>query len=280
MSLWTPEIISKELWIDASDEDTTTLVDGLVSAAADKSGNGRHAIQSDPDFRPAYLSGELNGKNVLQSDGSPLSDRPSVGQHMLISHANWGSSVTVYSVARTDATHAGSTNDRAKAAIFDCSSDGNFGSSKGVRQDLIFNSYRFGIGTEASSDFLTANRSGRTAWLMYGSEYDESSGRKLFVDGSQVASDSKTGAISYSGVSNSAIMAFFDGTRSIIGELAEIVVLSRVAPLDERQKMEGYLMHKWGLQENLPTEHPYKDAPPHTGSVRRRRMMMMKRGRL
>ena len=28
--------------------------------------------------------------------------------------------------------------------------------------------------------------------------------------------------------------------------------------LDTRQNMEGYLAHKWGLLDNLPSDHPYK----------------------
>jgi hypothetical protein len=30
----------------------------------------------------------------------------------------------------------------------------------------------------------------------------------------------------------------------------------------DRQKLEGYLAHKWGLAANLPADHPYKSAAP------------------
>jgi hypothetical protein len=29
-----------------------------------------------------------------------------------------------------------------------------------------------------------------------------------------------------------------------------------------RQKLEGYLAHKWGLGANLPVDHPYKTVGP------------------
>ena len=29
-----------------------------------------------------------------------------------------------------------------------------------------------------------------------------------------------------------------------------------------RQKVEGYLAHKWGLSGNLPSNHPYKIGHP------------------
>jgi hypothetical protein len=30
----------------------------------------------------------------------------------------------------------------------------------------------------------------------------------------------------------------------------------------DRQRVEGYLAHKWGLTANLPADHPYKNAAP------------------
>ena len=29
-----------------------------------------------------------------------------------------------------------------------------------------------------------------------------------------------------------------------------------------RQKVEGYLAYRWGLQSVLPTSHPYKSSSP------------------
>ena len=31
---------------------------------------------------------------------------------------------------------------------------------------------------------------------------------------------------------------------------------------EQRQRIEGYLAHTWGLTANLPAGHPYKAAPP------------------
>jgi hypothetical protein len=45
------------------------------------------------------------------------------------------------------------------------------------------------------------------------------------------------------------------------GFVGEVIVIES-ADTATRQKIEGYLAHKWGLQSNLPTDHPYKAAPP------------------
>ena len=46
------------------------------------------------------------------------------------------------------------------------------------------------------------------------------------------------------------------------GNIAEIIFFTRALTTRERYMMEGYLAWKWGLQGNLPSNHPYKNAPP------------------
>ena len=42
----------------------------------------------------------------------------------------------------------------------------------------------------------------------------------------------------------------------------EILFYPRVLELEEKQKIEGFLAHKWNLQSRLPFEHPYKNHTP------------------
>ena len=46
------------------------------------------------------------------------------------------------------------------------------------------------------------------------------------------------------------------------GHMKEILFFTGDMSTDDRQKMEGYLAWKWGLQDNLPAAHPYKSAAP------------------
>jgi hypothetical protein len=46
------------------------------------------------------------------------------------------------------------------------------------------------------------------------------------------------------------------------GRIAEVVVANTLADAGDRQRLEGYLSWKWGLQGNLPADHPWKAAPP------------------
>jgi hypothetical protein len=47
------------------------------------------------------------------------------------------------------------------------------------------------------------------------------------------------------------------------GNVSEVVLCALIADAD-RQKLEGYLAWKWGLEGNLPTNHPFYSGPPDT----------------
>jgi hypothetical protein len=44
--------------------------------------------------------------------------------------------------------------------------------------------------------------------------------------------------------------------------VAEVLVIYRALAANERERLEGYLAHKWGIAAKLPVNHPYKSAVP------------------
>jgi hypothetical protein len=42
------------------------------------------------------------------------------------------------------------------------------------------------------------------------------------------------------------------------GTISEILIFTKAVSVSERQQIEGYLAHKWGLVNSLPASHPYK----------------------
>jgi hypothetical protein len=46
------------------------------------------------------------------------------------------------------------------------------------------------------------------------------------------------------------------------GTINEIIIYPSVLTLTQRQQVEGYLAWKWGLQGNLPANHPFSKFPP------------------
>jgi hypothetical protein len=60
----------------------------------------------------------------------------------------------------------------------------------------------------------------------------------------------------YSGVPTPDAPTYFNGA------MFEVVYAPSMLSTLDRQKVEGYLAHKWGLTANLPGDHPYKIAAP------------------
>jgi hypothetical protein len=53
-----------------------------------------------------------------------------------------------------------------------------------------------------------------------------------------------------------------DSGTSFTGFFYEILVFNVALSTSDRQKMEGYLAWKWGLQKSLPSSHPFFNFPP------------------
>jgi len=51
-------------------------------------------------------------------------------------------------------------------------------------------------------------------------------------------------------------------SQPLHGHICEIIVLKYIPSESLRHMIEGYLAHKWGLVDKLPTNHPYKNEPP------------------
>jgi hypothetical protein len=94
-----------------------------------------------------------------------------------------------------------------------------------------------------------------------------------WVNGTSIAPTSVTRSTNTSAyifnTTGSATISQFSADRSnyyrnasTIGSTCEIIALSAVLSNTDREKLEGYLAHKWGFASSLPTAHPYKSAPP------------------
>ena len=74
--------------------------------------------------------------------------------------------------------------------------------------------------------------------------------------------------ISNYGSSGSGLNGFYINTGGCCGgetsnsQIAEVLIYNVDLTAENCRKNEGYLAWKWGLQANLPSDHPYKSAPP------------------
>jgi hypothetical protein len=99
---------------------------------------------------------------------------------------------------------------------------------------------------------------------LLGQSMDPPSGNlELWVDGIGEASVSATSSRASDNDLNIGTYAVNQNqnTFGLTGDLAEVVIFQSVDNND-RQRVEGYLAHKWGITGVLDTNHPYKTTPP------------------
>jgi hypothetical protein len=239
MALWTPARTTTALWLSDTGSDT--------SVWPDLSGNARNVTQSVSANRPSIVASVLNGRQVRRFDG---------GDWLETTFASFGTSYSLVLVAL-------STNVTPNSLIFGCRSNSstapinpNIGYVTGLSATII----RDDASNSSSSSIsgLTNNQ-----FDLYG--VDRSGNSALTYRNGTAASSQVTGTIGTTTTNRTTIGGAYPGTNTVAnfhnGDVAEVVF----GLLADRQRIEGYLAHKWGLAGSLPNDHPYKTNAPKYG---------------
>lgn len=235
---WTPADLGVARWYDANDASTITHSGGAVSQWNDKSGNSNHATQTNSALRPTTGSRTVNGKNIIEF--------PNTNSQCLNISAIDVIGKEVWAVFMVD-DYTTSTSQLLLGAGGNVQIGVN-SSTQNMRLWSASGPYSADTKSTTTIPQSTATVAG---WLAH------TTTKKFSINGSlQTTTDNYvSGAMSAQQIGRGQY-AVFDGS---IGEL--IITNGTLSP-DDRQKMEGYLAHKWGLQANLPGTHPYKDTAP------------------
>lgn len=240
VTTWSPSLLNLSLWYDSSDNATVLAgASGNVYQWNDKSGNGRHATQGTAGSQPDYNTDTLNGVPIIKFDGN--SD--------YMEFSEFDTAATVVMVA-----HGARLTD----PILSGAAPATFVPAWVVNDNLV--AYR---STSDTGLYPSASPGG--------SDDDETVGVitlddvgdevNLYALNGTTASSSQTITSSDTTV-NTIGWDFAGGTQYADASLAELIILPSVVDTETRQKIEGYLAWKWGLQNSLPTSHPYKNQAP------------------
>lgn len=252
---WTPSELGSALalWLDAADSSTITLNGSTVAQWQDKSGNGRHAVQGTAANQPTYLLSNFNSKNAVSFDGGDFLDNLTNGVTGTGTYA--GPLNLFYAATRTSASGGAILTERqttlvkgfqllsVSAAQVFISSDGLHNSSNHAISTTSYN--RFGSsGAIASHSHVPGSRD--NYWINSTQE--------------TVTTGTATNITGNAGFR-------IGGREGSVGGLWQGVMLEVMATTSalttaDRQRLEGYLAHKWGLVANLPSDHPYKIVAP------------------
>ncbi len=238
---WAPEDLPLAAWYDAADESTITK-DGSdrVSQWRDRSGNGHHVNQSSDGSKPRSGTRTLNGLNSLAFSGS--------ANQFLRSTVNISAQpLTAFAVAQFDSAGSNST-------VFDGAGTARCMLRRRSTDDLaIFaGSWMAGPATTAEAVLASVEFQGANSTI-----------RKN--GGTAVTGNPGSGSLA-SGLTIGNISGNPGESWRMDGLISELIFVSGSFSDAERQRLEGYLAHKWGLQANLPAEHPYQTAEPTTAS--------------
>ena len=248
---WTPSLITTALWLDAADSSTITLNGNNVSQWNDKSGNGRNATQSTAANQPTYLSSEINGLAALDWDGSNDSMTISGGNTKLQSVLSQNNTNSVAMVIKPDLVSNLPVLFHEPTNTFQFLIELN--SSAGIYWGQSTNAYR----TYTSGAFGAVNTPSFFVLVKTGSTIGDA-----YLSGNLISTYTGNFGSTPTMTADILLGSFSTSSYNYNGKFAEIIVATTSWDTDTRQKVEGYLAHKWGLTTNLPADHPYKNAKP------------------
>jgi hypothetical protein len=241
-------ITGLRMWFDAADAATLTLSSGIVTQWADKSGTGNTLIPLSGKANATVSSAYQNGLNVLNFSGNSLYRSP-------LGSATYPQDVYIIVALKSLTAHndvlgmGDTTADNFNSFTFaeNVARRWQNGSSFGSR--LIYSPT-----DETSTSFLLMQ------WSIANNNF------LLRRNGTQLVQSS---SITYS-FSNPSAAAFQIGYRhtdqtgasNFSGYIGEILLFNTQLGTTDREKIEGYLAWKWGLQASLPASHTYLSAPP------------------
>jgi hypothetical protein len=259
-NLWTPEVANTALWLDGSDTTTITLNSGNVSQWNDKSGNGRNFSQSTATAQPAYTANQLNGLPALIFDG--VDDFLDGGQVLDLIGG-----LAIFMVVRQRSAADNLVQPYMSRANVTTLQNGHWFMRDMVSSQpasVSFASVRLNGGATTYSGSLNGTQDAN--YHIIGFRYSQTANQiQALRDGASSANAATVGTPVTPTV-NCRIASADEATARFANiDVCEIVVLQVSLPAAAdplRQRTEGYLAWKYGLQANLPVTHPYRNAPP------------------
>jgi hypothetical protein len=235
-----------QLWLDAQDATTFTFIQSSITQWNDKSGNSRNATPYQ----------------ALYPTSSILNSYPAVG---IYSNAAIRSPMT-----------SGVTSSRIFSFIvFQKTGPAFTGAAETIIARTsnnqpapidVYNNTRY-RGNGTTNNLLTSPMS--ISSVTTPTLYDFTATANLWQEWRNASSIMSN--ITTSAFGDATSFIYFgdraDNGNTFTGSIGEIIVYnSNFTPFD-RQKTEGYLAWKWGIQSNLPVTHPFYTAAPYYSTI-------------
>lgn len=237
--LWRPNVLGQSLalWLDADDITTITLNGSTVSEWRDKSGSSRHASQVEAASQPTYVT--VDNRPVVYFNEKTLTT------------PEWAGSlngINVFCVVRV-------VSEPTTFPVLFHKGPINAGTFLYINQSFSSMDLWRNIGNGASEAFFAQPAIGNR--YIFNGEILPSS-MSVYLDGVFVS-----GLSTLTANLDAVLPLTIGATENIIdAQFSEFIIVDNALATSNRQRLEGYLAHKWGLTANLPSDHPFKFSPP------------------
>lgn len=260
--LWTPAKLTADHAWYVSDDPGNTEVGGLLDTLADK---GNTALPASPNqgvtTNRATLTNVLNGRPVwtVDPDSPTAKGYLRAGSTDLARNASGCSMFVVFRAAGEG------------IVVLIDNSNGYYvraGMHRGGgANSLVLDGRRLDGDSYGSTEGVT---SALSDWSIASGVIDYvGTSLRLHVNGSLIGqSDSfQTSGLTSDTPSEFLTLGHYTNFSDVVetpmdGDIAEVLVVRGAVDATTRQTIEGYLAWQWGLEGNLPIDHPYKSAAP------------------
>lgn len=238
---FTPAELSPSLWLDAQDVSTLTLDGVNVTQWSDKSGNNNHAVQADASLQPTY---------------DAVNDVILFSSHLLeLPHINYSvdNKLSLYVVTKPDSLTGSST--------YWVISNGRYSGSAAYSVVIRANSNGGKFEVTVVGD--NANGYDHDGGMHLASQVIDGVNNTLWVDateiGSKVISDIPKALTNTDNTGIGGWLVSGASDKPYAGEIAEVLIFQDELSDSDQAKIERYLTEKWGIEGNLPEDHPFKN---------------------
>jgi hypothetical protein len=235
------DVTGCQLWLDGADQGSMTFSGSTITQWSDKSGNGYHATIASGRIGATYSSGL---KCVYFQS-------PSVGYQT--NYPANPTNETMFVVANIDSPS--STNNNTLIC-----------GQQGARS--------LGVGWNGGDATTCAYLNSHVSWRVSTPSGSYTAGTTALITGQVSSGTSLSIAMNGATFSTGSEGGFYANTTTHLGVdttttayyykgfVMEILFYNSVLTTTQRQQVEGYLAHKWGLSLSIPSTHPFKSIPP------------------
>ena len=263
--VWTPAELgsSLALWLDADDANTITLNGSTVSQWDDKSGNANHVSNATASTQPDYLATGWNGQPTVSFTKSGLeflfkqnvANFSAAGDFTLASAFEFLGTTNNWDMIAGWRSAANSSGGAAGSPILQGMSQSQ---EIGYHNtDQVDTRIKVDVTTRLGKKLATISRSG-------GINGNNGAATVTSTGYSQATYDTNATQSFHSQAATGFQIGGRQQSATDYGDkyISEVVGCNTKLSTEDRQKLEGYLAWKWGLEADLPADHPYKSAPP------------------